>query len=155
MCVHMSVSVGVSFPLSVHVMLRHFASPGTALMVFLARSRSPSCAAENGTMPKLKKKQRVEREVAALAVAPPPVEVEEVPPSNRLFVQNLPEECPELALSVLFQRFPGFKEVRMVPGKKGIAFVEFSTDVEAGVAMTGLQLFKITPDHMMQISYAK
>jgi RNA recognition motif-containing protein len=106
-------------------------------------------------MPKLKKKQRVEREVAALAVAPPPVEVEEVPPSNRLFVQNLPEECPELALSVLFQRFPGFKEVRMVPGKKGIAFVEFSTDVEAGVAMTGLQLFKITPDHMMQISYAK
>eukprot|EP00013_Stygamoeba_regulata_P007858 CAMPEP_0177681020 /NCGR_PEP_ID=MMETSP0447-20121125/30486_1 /TAXON_ID=0 /ORGANISM="Stygamoeba regulata, Strain BSH-02190019" /LENGTH=298 /DNA_ID=CAMNT_0019190395 /DNA_START=42 /DNA_END=940 /DNA_ORIENTATION=- len=106
--------------------------------------------------PKLKKKQRMDQEVAASAtVVVPVVEVEQVPPSNRLFVQNLPEECPELALSVLFQRFPGYKEVRMVPGKKGIAFVEFSTDVEAGVAMTGLQLFKITPEHMMQISYAK
>jgi len=115
-----------------------------------------SLAEGTDAAPKLKKKQRMDQEVAASAtVVVPVVEVEQVPPSNRLFVQNLPEECPELALSVLFQRFPGYKEVRMVPGKKGIAFVEFSTDVEAGVAMTGLQLFKITPEHMMQISYAK
>ena len=52
-------------------------------------------------------------------------------------------------------RFPGFKEVRMVTGKQGIAFVEFENEIEAGVAMNGLQHFKITPTHLMVISYAK
>jgi RNA recognition motif. (a.k.a. RRM, RBD, or RNP domain) len=53
------------------------------------------------------------------------------------------------------RRFPGFKEVRLVPGKKGIAFVEFDNEVQAGVAMEGLQHFKITPENLMVISYAK
>lgn len=52
-------------------------------------------------------------------------------------------------------RFQGFKEVRMVPGKQGIAFVEFESEADAGVAMSGLQHFKITPTHLMVISYAK
>jgi hypothetical protein len=34
------------------------------------------------------------------------------------------------ALSSIFGRFEGFKEVRTVPGRKGIAFVEY--DAEAG-----------------------
>jgi len=58
-------------------------------------------------------------------------------------------------LSMLFQQFPGFKEVRMVSGKSGIAFVEFENEIEAGVALGGLQHFKITPTHLMVISYAK
>jgi len=52
-------------------------------------------------------------------------------------------------------RFPGFQEVRLVPSKKGIAFVEFSNEMEAGIAMSGLQGFKITPENLMHISYAK
>lgn len=52
-------------------------------------------------------------------------------------------------------RFAGFKEVRMVQGKQGIAFVEFENEIEAGVAMNALQHFKITPTHLMVISYAK
>lgn len=52
-------------------------------------------------------------------------------------------------------RFPNFKEVRLVPGKKGIAFVEFEDEVQAGVAMEGLQRFKITPENHMVISFAK
>jgi len=77
------------------------------------------------------------------------------PPNHKLFVQNLPEQTNELMLSMLFQQFPGFKEVRMVPGNKGIAFVEFLTEIEASVAMNGLQGFKITPTNHMVISFAK
>lgn len=43
----------------------------------------------------------------------------------------------------------------MVTGKKGIAFVEFENEIDAGVAMNGLQHFKITNTHLMVISYAK
>lgn len=49
----------------------------------------------------------------------------------------------------------GFKEVRMVEARPGIAFVEFENDMQASVAMTGLQAFKITPTNAMAITYAK
>ena len=58
-------------------------------------------------------------------------------------------------LSMLFQQFPGFKEVRMVEAKPGIAFVEFETETQASVALSGLQGFKINPTHSMTLSYAK
>eukprot|EP01089_Gocevia_fonbrunei_P022461 TRINITY_DN9096_c0_g1_i1.p1 TRINITY_DN9096_c0_g1~~TRINITY_DN9096_c0_g1_i1.p1 ORF type:complete len:201 (+),score=48.60 TRINITY_DN9096_c0_g1_i1:244-846(+) len=77
------------------------------------------------------------------------------PANNILFVQNLPDAANEMMLSMLFQQFPGFKEVRMAEGKKGIAFVEFNTAMEAAVAMNGLQHFKITPTNLMVISFAK
>ena len=58
-------------------------------------------------------------------------------------------------LSMLFQQFPGFKEVRLVDGRPGIAFVEYDNDMQASVALQGLQAFKITPTNSMQITYAK
>lgn len=72
-----------------------------------------------------------------------------------LFVENLPEQVNEMMLSMLFQQFPGYKEVRLVPGKAGIAFIEFETEMQSGVAMSGLQNFKITPTNLMKVSYAK
>jgi len=77
------------------------------------------------------------------------------PPNHKLFIQNLPEQTNAMMLQMLFQQFPGFKEVRMVPGNKGIAFVEFGNELEAGVALSGLQNFKVTPSHSMVISFAK
>mmetsp|Transcript_33808 Transcript_33808/g.74169 ORF Transcript_33808/g.74169 Transcript_33808/m.74169 type:complete len:243 (-) Transcript_33808:718-1446(-) len=76
-------------------------------------------------------------------------------PNAILFVENLPDQVNEMMLSMLFQQFPGFKEVRLVPGKSGIAFVEFENEMQSGVAMAGLQNFKITPTNLMKISYAK
>lgn len=58
-------------------------------------------------------------------------------------------------LFVLLLRFPGFKEVRLVPGRHDIAFVEFENDGQAGAARDALQGFKITPSHAMKITYAK
>jgi len=77
-----------------------------------------------------------------------------MPPNNKLFIQNLPEQANDMMLAMLFQQFPGFREVRMVPGNKGIAFVEFNSDLEAAVAMNGLQHFKITPTNLMVVSFA-
>merc|ERR1719197_847243 len=65
-------------------------------------------------------------------------------PNAILFVENLPDQVNEMMLSMLFQQFPGYKEVRLVPGKAGIAFVEFDGEMQSGVAMSGLQSFKIT-----------
>uniref|UniRef100_A0A3B5AX56 Small nuclear ribonucleoprotein polypeptide B2 n=1 Tax=Stegastes partitus TaxID=144197 RepID=A0A3B5AX56_9TELE len=52
-------------------------------------------------------------------------------------------------------RFPGFKEVRLVPGKHDISFVEFESDAQAGVAKDALQGFRITATCAMKITYAK
>ncbi|KAJ1638073.1 hypothetical protein T492DRAFT_946224 [Pavlovales sp. CCMP2436] len=89
-------------------------------------------------------------------VAAAPAAAEEVlPPNKILFVQNLPEQVNEMMLKLLFQQFDQFEEVRLVPGKVGLAFVEFGSDVQAAVAMKSLQAFKVTPTHRMKISFAK
>lgn len=46
-------------------------------------------------------------------------------------------------------------QVRMVEAKPGISFVEFESDMQSSVAMAGLQNFKVTPQHQMQITFAK
>ncbi|EMP24836.1 U1 small nuclear ribonucleoprotein A [Chelonia mydas] len=86
---------------------------------------------------------------------PPTQPLSENPPNHILFLTNLPEETNELMLSMLFNQFPGFKEVRLVPGRHDIAFVEFDNEVQAGAARDALQGFKITQSNAMKISFAK
>ncbi|KAK1291553.1 U1 small nuclear ribonucleoprotein A [Acorus calamus] len=74
------------------------------------------------------------------------------PPNNILFIQNLPHDCTPMMLQMLFFRYPGFNEVRMVEAKPGIAFVEFGDEMQSTVAMQGLQGFKITPQNLMLIT---
>ncbi|XP_073008386.1 U1 small nuclear ribonucleoprotein A-like [Typha latifolia] len=76
-------------------------------------------------------------------------------PNNILFVQNLPHETTPMMLQMLFCQYPGFKEVRMVEAKPGIAFVEYGDEMQSTVAMQGLQSFKITQQNPMLITYAK
>ncbi|VDP22688.1 unnamed protein product [Soboliphyme baturini] len=77
------------------------------------------------------------------------------PPNKILFCTNLPEETTEQMLQMLFNQFPGFKEVRLVPGRHDIAFVEFETEYQATTSKDALQNFKITPNHAMKIAFAK
>lgn len=81
--------------------------------------------------------------------------IPEQPPHHILFLTNLPEETNEMMLSMLFNQFPGFKEVRLVPGRSDIAFVEFENEIQATTARDALQGFKITPANAMKISFAK
>jgi len=57
-------------------------------------------------------------------------------------------------VNILF-RFPGFKEVRLVPGRHDIAFVEFDKESQSTAAKDALQGFKITPTNAMKITFAK
>jgi U2 small nuclear ribonucleoprotein B'' len=76
-------------------------------------------------------------------------------PNKILFLQNLPPETSENMLTMLFRAYQGFKEVRMVPGKSDIAFVEYENEHQAMTAMDQLNNFKLTPTHSMKIIYAK
>jgi len=76
-------------------------------------------------------------------------------PNKVLFVTALPKEVNDMMLSMLFKQFRGFSEARLVPGKTGMAFVEFEDETQAGVAMNGLQGFKMTQTNTIKIQYAK
>lgn len=76
-------------------------------------------------------------------------------PNKILFLTNLPSETDQMTLVMLFQPFSGFKEVRLVPGKPDIAFVEFESEQQAAVAREALQGFKIVPTHSIKITFAK
>ncbi|KAK5616455.1 U2 small nuclear ribonucleoprotein B'' [Crenichthys baileyi] len=121
-----------------------------------------------GDKEKKKEKKKKAQEAAAAANATkkpaaalatpaqtPAVQVPDNPPNHILFLNNLPEETNEMMLSMLFNQFPGFKEVRLVPGKHDISFVEFESDTQAGVAKDALQGFRITATCAMKITYAK
>ena len=64
---------------------------------------------------------------AAAAVIPD----EYLPPNKILFLRELPEDADSDMLSSIFGRFEGFREVRLVPGRKGIAFVEYENETGA------------------------
>ncbi|KAM7276235.1 hypothetical protein ACFE04_018101 [Oxalis oulophora] len=76
------------------------------------------------------------------------------PPNNILFIQNLPHDTTPMMLQMLFHQYPGFKEVRMIEAKPGIAFVEYADEMQSTVAMQGLQSFKISQNQIL-ITYAK
>lgn len=76
-----------------------------------------------------------------------------VQPNNILFVQHLPNGSD---LKELFARFAGFVEVRSVPGKTDIAFVEFATDAQAAIAMSGLHGQLVgNPQQPISVTFAK
>jgi len=79
----------------------------------------------------------------------------EQPPNQILFLTNLPEETTDVMLQMLFNQFPGFKEVRLVPGRHDIAFVEFENEMQSTAAKEALNGFKVTPTHAMKITFAK
>lgn len=89
---------------------------------------------------------------AAVSVVPD----EYLPPNKILFVQNLPDDFDVEALTSIFGRFDGFREVRLVPGRRGIAFVEYDAEQgaitakenTAGMALKG-------GEKMMKVTYQR
>ncbi|RMY45909.1 hypothetical protein D0865_09618 [Hortaea werneckii] len=68
---------------------------------------------------------------------------EYLPPNKVLFLRDLPEDYGKDALTAIFSRFPGFQELRTVPGRSGIAFVEYESEegaIAAKEAMGGVEL---------------
>jgi RNA recognition motif-containing protein len=88
-------------------------------------------------------------------IPPIPSRDQQEPPHKVICLNNLPDSASEIMLMMLFQQFPGFREVRLDHAKKGVAYVEYHTEAEATVAMASLQHFKITPETPILITYAK
>ncbi|CAJ0833291.1 18980_t:CDS:2, partial [Entrophospora sp. SA101] len=112
--------------------------PGT----ISSTQRSQTVTGQLGVSP-AQKRQREEEE--------PKTQQSEIESPNRiLYIQNLPPDVTDEMLSFLFQQYPGFKEVRLVPGKSDIAFLEYEADHQAAVAKDVLNGFKITHDKEMK-----
>lgn len=97
-------------------------------------------------------------QLAATSHHPPtinPATIPDQPPNKILFLTNLPEDANEAMLAMLFAPFVGYREIRMVPSRHDIAFVEFSSETEAATAKHGLQGFNIRPGHPLRITFAK
>ncbi|RAL00907.1 U1A/U2B"/SNF family RNA-binding protein [Aspergillus ibericus CBS 121593] len=76
---------------------------------------------------------------AAAAVIPD----EYLPPNKILFLRDLPDTVDQESLTAVFGRFEGFQEVRLVPGRKGIAFVEYENEsgaISAKEATSGMPM---------------
>lgn len=78
---------------------------------------------------------------------------EPAPPSNILFAQNLPEECNEMMLAMLFRQYVGYQQIRMP--RKGLAFVEFESEPNATLALKGLNGFQITSKDTLNLEYSR
>ncbi|KAJ1932067.1 hypothetical protein EC988_009580, partial [Linderina pennispora] len=63
-----------------------------------------------------------------------------------LFVANLPEDLSVDVLAGLFQQYAGFRQVRQIEGKQGIAFVDYESARDAAAARDVLDGFRIAAD---------
>ena len=88
---------------------------------------------------------------SATSITPTGVDSSLNVPTRILLAQNLPAECNEMMLGMLFQQYPGYKEVRLP--RPGLGFIEFEDDAQATVAMNALQGFKLSPQDTLNLTY--
>eukprot|EP01029_Cantina_marsupialis_P029232 TRINITY_DN779980_c0_g1_i1.p1 TRINITY_DN779980_c0_g1~~TRINITY_DN779980_c0_g1_i1.p1 ORF type:complete len:230 (-),score=63.05 TRINITY_DN779980_c0_g1_i1:152-841(-) len=95
--------------------------------------------------------------MAVPAVAPVPMKPRKkqvLPPNRTLFCENLPPNMVPQMLEMLFSRFRGYTEVRLV-AEKCVAFIEFIDAISASSAMNELDGYSLTPQHQMIVNFAK
>jgi len=80
---------------------------------------------------------------------------EYLPPNKILFLQNLPESVTKEQLVSLFSQYPNLYEVRLIPTKRDIAFVEFVDEGSAGVAKDALHNYKLDGENKIKITFAR
>ena len=76
-------------------------------------------------------------------------------PNKILLIQNLPAEITDAHLIPLFQQCAGFREVRIVPGNRGLAFVEFENEIQSGIALRTLNGFQLTGSYGLNLTYSQ
>ncbi|KAI6154140.1 hypothetical protein BKA82DRAFT_4098033 [Pisolithus tinctorius] len=80
---------------------------------------------------------------------------EYLPPNKILFLQNLPENVTKDQLMALFSQYPNLYEVRLIPTKKDIAFVEYVDEASASVAKDALHNYKLDGENKIKITFAR
>ena len=76
---------------------------------------------------------------------------EYLPPNKILFLQNLPESVTKDQLMALFSQYPNLHEVRLIPTKKDIAFVEYLDEGSATVAKDALHNYKLDGENKIKV----
>ena len=56
-------------------------------------------------------------------------------------------------LTLVFTQCPGFVEVRVPPGERGVAFIEFRDEVQAGMAHKQLDGFHISDAYDLNLLF--
>ena len=79
---------------------------------------------------------------------------EYLPPNKILFLQNMPEDYDTDALSPIFSRFEGFREIRLVPGRRGIAFVEYESE-QGAIAAKDNTAGMTLGDKVLKVTYQR
>lgn len=68
----------------------------------------------------------------------------------------MPDEFDVAALTAIFGMFEGFKEVRMVPGRRGIAFIEYEAEAGAITAKENTAGMTVGSDMLpMRVTYRR
>ncbi|KAI0683420.1 hypothetical protein BC835DRAFT_1423295 [Cytidiella melzeri] len=80
---------------------------------------------------------------------------EYLPPNKILFLQNLPDNVTKDQLMALFSQYPNLHEVRLIPTKKDIAFVEYLDEGSATVAKDALHNYKLDGENKIKITFAR
>lgn len=142
---------------------------GKDLVIEYARNKSDRIARRDGSyVPKAKRAKREATAENEHEEPPLTTETEEqadqqepatnntdadTPPSKYILAVDLPEDCNEMVLSMLFRQYTGYKETRMP--RPGLAFVEFEDEPHATIALNGLNGFKLTQKDTLKLKYGK
>lgn len=76
-------------------------------------------------------------------------------PNKILFVENIAAGTSEAQLVTLFKQSPGFVEVRLIPNRPEICFVEYENEAASAAALSTLDAFKLQPEAPLKLSFAK
>ena len=68
---------------------------------------------------------------------------------------DLPSSITEDELLGIFKPYTGFRELRIIPGGRGIAFVEFDTIRNAGTCLSAVKGISLLSGDRLYASYAK
>jgi U2 small nuclear ribonucleoprotein B'' len=105
--------------------------------VWAERARQAKEAKENEALRKQEKKESKKRGADSATYT--------------IVVENLPKEANEGMLMLVFQRFPGLKEVQLDSSGES-ARVEYDNEEGADAAVAGLQGFKLSTNKAMRLS---
>eukprot|EP00985_Skeletonema_marinoi_P032607 scaffold39191_cov140-Skeletonema_marinoi.AAC.14 len=154
---------------------RGFVFFGRPLMVNYAKEVSDRVAKRDGTYNAKARERRAKRKLeeagekgaaksvklegGSAAAAPATVKEESGDtqasnePSTLLLAKNLPSECNDMMLAMLFRQYSGYKKVNMTAGN--MATIEFETDSQATAALKGLNGFKLSASANLDLSYVQ
>lgn len=66
-------------------------------------------------------------------------------PNKILFIQNIPQGIGQEQITTAFRQFPQLVEVRMIPNRPDLAFVEYESEQAANTARAALDRYEMLP----------